>query len=515
MSSDSLANKARTNRAAIFLSFAMGFLSLSQEILWVRLFGFANQSTPKAFAFVLAIYLFGIAWGAWIGRLFCLRSSDLPRVVGIALIAIGFLDLLAPYVYVHYQGTAYFHAAGVIAIFLTAAGKSVLFPIAHHLGTQVSGARVGRSFSTVYAGNVFGATLGPLITGYVLLDYLSIGQAMNLITAGVGATAIWWLLIHGSPGRLAVSAALAVVGATIVADRRDPLLQVAFAADHTKTMIQNRAGVVHIVTDEKDGDVVFGGNVYDGRINLDVYRNSNLIHRTLAMSVLAPEAKRVLVIGLSTGAWLRLIQSFPSVEHIDVVEINPGYLSAISSYPELQRGITDPRVKLVIDDGRRWLRGQGEQRYDLIVMNTTWSWRAYASGLLSREFLELISDHMKSDSLLAFNSTVSPDAVKTASAVFAHAYRYENFVFASQADFRPRLTRANVEAKLPSLRWNDRAVLDRPPSETAPVVDRILKPKFETVSEVEASAGRPLEIITDHNLLPEYKFGRPLFTSKP
>ena len=64
--------------AACFLSFCVGFLSLSQEILWVRLFGFTNESLPQAFAFVLTMYLLGIAFGAMIGR----GISHAPKICG-------------------------------------------------------------------------------------------------------------------------------------------------------------------------------------------------------------------------------------------------------------------------------------------------------------------------------------------------------------------------------------------------------------------------------------------------
>ena len=32
--------------------------------------------------------------------------------------------------------------------------------------------------------------------------------------------------------------------------------------------------------------------------------------------------------------------------------------------------------------------------------------------------------------------------------------------------------------------------------------------KFETIADIQRSAGRRLEVITDDNLLPEYKYGR-------
>ena len=55
---------------AFAIAFGVGFLSLSQEILFVRLVGFAFESTPDSFAFVLVCFLLGIALGAHAGMRF-------------------------------------------------------------------------------------------------------------------------------------------------------------------------------------------------------------------------------------------------------------------------------------------------------------------------------------------------------------------------------------------------------------------------------------------------------------
>ena len=47
----------------------------------------------------------------------------------------------------------------------------------------------------------------------------------------------------------------------------------------------------------------------------------------------------------------------------------------------------DPKVDIVIDDGRRWLNPPPDERFDVIVMNTTWHWRAHITDLLSTEFM--------------------------------------------------------------------------------------------------------------------------------
>ena len=105
--------------------------------------------------------------------------------------------------------------------------------------------------------------------------------------------------------------------------------------------------------------------------------NSNDINRVLVLAALRPNPKRVLMLGLSIGTWNYLITGFPGVQQIDVVEINPGYIDMIQDYAEQRKGLADPRVKLTIADGRKFLRAVPESTYDLVVMNTTFHWRSY------------------------------------------------------------------------------------------------------------------------------------------
>src|SRR4051794_12217244 len=79
------------------LAFSTGFLSLSQEILWVRLIGFANYNTPQVFGFVLGLYLLGIALGAAFGKRFCSGNSNLYWLSGWILIIAAFVDFATPF----------------------------------------------------------------------------------------------------------------------------------------------------------------------------------------------------------------------------------------------------------------------------------------------------------------------------------------------------------------------------------------------------------------------------------
>jgi SAM-dependent methyltransferase len=142
------------------------------------------------------------------------------------------------------------------------------------------------------------------------------------------------------------------------------------------------------------------------------------------------------MIGLSSGSWAQVIASNPSVEHITIIEINPGYLEIIKKYPDVASILTNPKVDIQIDDGRRWLRRHPDRTADLLVMNTTYHWRAHATNLLSNEFMEIARAHLRPGGIFFFNTTSSDDVQKTAMSAFPYGLRIINFVAVSDSPFK-------------------------------------------------------------------------------
>src|SRR5690349_370042 len=98
--------------AACLLSLSTGFLSLSLEILWVRLFSYTNHSLPQAFAFVLVFYLLGIALGAHLGKKYCQYSKNLWIVSGFVMLIASLCVASSPFLYALFVHTKYQLAAG-------------------------------------------------------------------------------------------------------------------------------------------------------------------------------------------------------------------------------------------------------------------------------------------------------------------------------------------------------------------------------------------------------------------
>jgi hypothetical protein len=109
--------------------------------------------------------------------------------------------------------------------------------------------------------------------------------------------------------------------------------------------------------------------------------------------------------------------------------------------------------------------------------------------------------------LVTFNTTWSPDAVWTAAKVFPAVMRYSNFVYASDHDFVSRIP--SLSHRLYEIAVNDKPAFDRANPVDAQAIDRMLAGRFITPLQIARSTDRPLEVITDDNMITEYRYGRP------
>lgn len=487
-----------------FAAFWIGCTSLVQEVLWVRLLGFAESGLPESFAIVLTLYLLGIALGAALGRRICVSSADLVVSKGGRILLLsGIVDILAPSLFALLVQFTDPKLLAVPLIVMTAALKSALFPVVHHLGSNDIASFKGASFSRVYFFNVLGCTLGPLVVALFLMDVMSLHQlfaavaAITCLVAAVmlGRTVLGWGSILTAGLCVASTLWLPNAVATIAGLSSEV---------PPKMLLETKEGIIHTIPD-KAGDIVFGGNVYDGRINTDLRINSNKIDRIYGLMLAHPDPKRVLVIGVSGGSWTRVVSSFPTIDTIDAVEINPGYLKLIEAYPEVAPILKDERITFHIDDGRRWLRFKSKHKYDLIVVNSTFHWRSGATGLLSSEFLTLVREHLSSDGVALLNATGSPEVLKTAATVFPHAYLYGNSILMSDTDFRGNI--ATGAERIYQTVLDGDPVFVRGEDMDDIAVEGVVSKTLQTLDQVENDIARKAEIINDMNMLTEYKYG--------
>jgi spermidine synthase len=502
-----------------YLSMVIGFLSLSQEILWVKLISFVHYTLPQSFSFVLVLYLLGIALGAKTGKDICAKGGNLYRVAfGVLLIA-GVLDALLPLsialpftwdISKSFGEVMLFLLAlqQAVAIILTSMLKGIIFPIAHHLGTVETRGRVGSSVSKVYFFNIIGSMLGPIVTGFYLLDLLDLQSCFFLTSAMTFVVAGACGVKSGTRISFVLPPAGALISVVLIMSwlLPDMLIRRIVGESKVKHVIQNRHGIIHTYDGGAGGDYIYGGGVYDGRFNTSLIINSNGINRAYMLATFHPQPTRTLMVGLSGASWTKVISGIDGVQYMDIVEINPGYLELIKQTPSVSSILADPRIHIHIDDVRRWLKLHPDAYYDLIVMNTTWHWKNFSSNLLSREFLMLVKNHLNPGGAMFYNSTGSSDVLKTAAVVFNHAYLYENFVIASDKDIRAGIE--SLRNRVYMIHLDGRLALTESSEADRQAVKHMFAVPLVTLEEAQAKIRRPLEVITDQNMITEFKYGQ-------
>jgi spermidine synthase len=422
---------------AVLLSSVAGFISLSYEILWFRVWSFAWASLAASFGLLLGTYLVGIALGSSIARRFCTGEGVALRALGWFVLganATGFL--VAPLA--ARSLTVFPIMLSLILVALAAGALGAILPLVSHAAIPPD-RRAGARLSYLYLANVIGSTGGSLLTGFLLLDALGL-QATSLLLASGGLLAGAAVLFFAkeAKGRIAVGLVLGLLPLLATGWLFDGfwerlLYHRGYKGQRFADTVENRSGVINVTTEK----VVLGGGAYDGRYNVSPVDDPNHIVRSYALAAFHPAPKRVLEIGLSSGSWAQVLVNHPALESLHSVEINPGYVELIRRNPEVSSVLENPRFSLSIDDGRRWLRLHPETRYDAIVMNTTYHWRAHSSNLLSQEFLRVLQGHLEPGGVLIYNSTSSSEVLRTAGSVFPHVGRFLNQVVASNDPLQP------------------------------------------------------------------------------
>ncbi|MGD0832254.1 MAG: hypothetical protein ABR907_15035 [Terracidiphilus sp.] len=450
-----------------------GFIALAYEIVWFRIFSFASGGLAPNFAFLLAFYLLGIAYGSLAVRDACLQKlgNDLrgtlagcSNVVMLGTIIAFLVGPVFAFWLVHFESARY------ILVFAAAALLGAAFPLLGHAAINPA-QNSGKSISFLYVSNIAGSTLGSFIVGFVVLDYWST-RATSLLLLGLGFLAACILAVlagaKASKRNLfagsAICLALALASGPLYSSIYERLL---FKTTYNSSMkfseeVENRSGVIGVYRSTADFGyptrMVYSGGAYDGQINIDMMHDSNLLFRAFAICGLHPKPKNVLIIGLATGAWAQVVANDPEAERITIVEINPGFLSLIQKYPEVESLLSNPKVHIITDDGRRWLLGHPDNRFDFILMNTTWNFRANVSNLLSKEFMGLMKAHLKQGGIAYYNTTFSGEALATGAAAFPYALRIHSFLAVSDSPIT--LDKKLWRTALTSYRIDGRPVFD-------------------------------------------------------
>lgn len=505
---------------AMLIAGLAGFIALGFEIAWFRVLALGSADRAPAFALLLSTYLSGIAVGSYVTEKLTEKKSSavVINAVGLMLLGAGALSVYLPPLVAQVSWKDYPLMSSAPAFFLTAGLLGSVLPLLCRVAVSAD-TESGKHVSLIYVANILGSTLGSLVIGFILMDEFGLKQIsvqLALLAALTGT-----LVLFFASGRVQLPSwgklvAVPVVLAAIFLS--SPLYFNLFGklifgrnasrVGYFEQVVENRNGVIAVTPD----GAVMGGGVYDGYFNVDPLHDKNLIIRAYALGLFEPAAKKVLMIGLSSGSWAQVAIHHPQIESMDIVEINPGYLQLIADYPMVSSLLRNPKVHIYVDDGRRWLLAHPDARYDLVLMNTSFHWRDHMSNLLSTDFLRIVQQHLNPGGILYYNATGSADVMATGLHVFRYGIRVINFLAVSDSPFpvdRERWLRVlrdyRIDGQLVFDPQNPRTELTL--AAYAALADTLQGPPLDKGLEAgDTMAARigPRHIITDDNMGAEW-----------
>jgi spermidine synthase len=426
--------RATRSKVAISLAvFLAGAALLSLEIAASRVLAPFFGNSLFVWGALIGIVLAGLSTGYWIGGVIADRYPK-PLLLVVVLMSASVLVLAIPYVdtwvlerLVEWDPGPRLNPS-LATIFLFGL-QSVILGTASPIAVRLLGHSIeelGRTAGRLFAISTFGSIVGTFATSFFLIPELGTDQvlaacAVALMLAAAAVALVEKLAVVGAVALALAGVSVGAVvslapeqGGTVAASQLrnwSPVYRQQTAEERQGSIEETQAGYeilytkdsqyhrIAVVEDDTSRYLRFDSSFQSGMFKDDPYETrfdySDYLHLPFAYK---PESKRILYIGLGGGsAPKRTWRDFPGVR-IDAVELDPDVVDVAYDYFELPR---DPRLNVVVEDGRRFL-AQNDGPWDQIIVDAFYS-DSIPFHLATQQFLELAKSRLTPGGVVAAN----------------------------------------------------------------------------------------------------------------
>jgi spermidine synthase len=416
----------------LFCALASGFVTISTQVAWTRILTMIIGSSTYAFSVVVALFLIGLALGAWIiGR----KDQSMPLrammlkvevLTATSLFISLFVVNMIPWLLIKVGLTLNISSwAALIMLQILSAGLLILLPallmgmvmpLVLFWASSRNGAvsLVGRT----YAVNTIGAIAGAFISGFVLIPRTStkftiiVASATCLIVAGFAYQPPSSVRDAGLRKGLSAGLTFALIILLVIAAPPTNVADLSVGAYDTLVRVlahsnvgatdesspENGSDVHRLVMYEEGPTSTVSVRKDGGTLSMAINGRTNASDSISDMPtqvmlgqlpmLLAPRLNNALVIGFATGVTVGAMLESP-VESVTCVELESATIKGSHFFEHVNhQPLNDPRTNLIIDDARTYLRVT-PTHYDVIVSEPSHPWVPGVANLFTREFFEL------------------------------------------------------------------------------------------------------------------------------
>ena len=383
-----------------------GAVLMSLEMLGSRMLAPYFGSSVFVWGSLIGVFLASLSLGYWAGGYLADRRPSFRLLSGLALAAAALIVLSWPLTRPVCQalvGAGLGDRAGpllaALAIFFV---PSVLIGIVSPFAIRLSAKSLGDlgiQAGRLSALSTFGSILGTFGTTFVLIPALPVRVILLILGLALAVVPVFAL----ATSRRGV-AAVAGGGAALAA-----MVYLASSAHGAtlnpgETLVYEGSSAYHqvAVVESEGRRYMKFDQYYESGIELTPpYRSAfpytDLFH---VGPLLSPEPKRALFLGAGGGIGPRAFaEAYPSLERIDVVDVDPLVLDLAKRYFYLEES---ERIRLHADDARMFLRTVAEP-FDLVVLDVFTIGGRIPPHLATREFFLEVAARMAPGAALVMN----------------------------------------------------------------------------------------------------------------
>ncbi len=416
--------------------FVSGYVSLSLELIWFRVLGVMLKPNSFTFAWLLFLFLSGIAIGSFVGIYlagklknpvagFLLAQSGTPLLSGLSLPICLYLLENVPvfnkaWRYMGGSSPMLFssHVTGEFVQLYVVAAAFIIVPPTILMGigfpllqkaVQSDVEHVGLKVGFLQTANIVGAVLGSLLVGLVFFSTLGISNSLKSVVACAAWPLFFWCHFQfRGLSRLKVTAAYLMTAAAFLAvivsipSSQNMLASMHGAEPDNLIVREDSSGVAALKPlDHKD----FTESVMvlaNGQGQSQFPYGRQPVHTDIGLlaSLVHPHPLAVGVIGLGSGETAYAASGRPETQSIDCIEVIGPELETLKEVqkrrddPALDALASDRRVHFHFTDGRRFVQ-QGGKKFDVLEADALLPFCAYAGNLYSEEFFTLLANQLK------------------------------------------------------------------------------------------------------------------------
>lgn len=397
---------SRTDRLKLGIVACGAILAGSQVLLIRRALAFAGGD-EVVFALTLTVWLISVSCGGAMGARLVerIRNADLSFIAGLLLLSIftlfalpllHFVSSLTHWVPGTVPGGGGLIVALLVSLFPLGVVGGALFPI----GCQALMGADQRAVSLAYlleaagsfiAGTAVTLIFAPHIGGLVMaVCFGLLGLAVTL-TMGFPRIPTWLLPL--------VSLVIVIVLQPAIRSFEVSLFSRLRPGLRILDILETPYGLIEVT--ERQGQIAVHENGLLLAVSDDPAGAEERSHLTLVQH---PSPRRVLWIGGSLGGAVQEALRHPSLQRLDLVELNPILfkLGPVLSSDDLSGALQNPRVALHRQDGRRFLSRTAPATYDEIILNLPGPRTARLAKFYTVEAFRLYRRALKPGGVLVF-----------------------------------------------------------------------------------------------------------------